>query len=297
MTTTPSVAIATSRRSSRALAPAPRSVVLSWGMLALLLLAAVAGLVLGAAHETDCCASPPSGGHLLGTASDGADLLVATAQGLGTSTLIAVAATLLALLLGVAWGSLAAAMPVRGEAALLRAVDVFSAAPWTLLVVTLVVIVRAARPSLPMWVGDLLDARVLVIVCVAGIQWLTLARVVHARLAELRRRPFVEAARVLGVSRRRVLAWHIAPHTAGPLLAYGLLALPSALAAESFLSFLGFGVEQPQLSLGTLIAGGARAMSVAPLTLLLPAGTLVAATVALHVAGAHLRDALTPERR
>lgn len=275
----------------------PRTVVVSWGALALLVMAALAGLALSGSRETDCCAAPPSVGHLLGTASDGADLFVATAQGLGTSALLAIAATLLALLFGVAWGALAAAMPPRVEAGLLRAVDVFSAAPWTLFVVTVVVIVRAARPSLPSFLGDLLDARVLVVVCVAGIEWLTLARVVHARLAELRRRPFVEAARVLGVSRARVLALHIAPHTAGPLLAYGLLALPGALAGESFLSFLGFGVERPHVSLGTLIAGGAQAMSVAPLTLLLPAGTLVAATVALHVAGAHLRDALKPERR
>jgi oligopeptide transport system permease protein len=263
----------------------PRGVVLSWLVLALLVVGALAGLASGSP-------SAASGRGALG----GADLIVTVARGLGTSALVALFGTLLALLLGVAWGSLAAVMPRRVESFLLRTVDVAATAPWTILVVTLVVMVRAARPSLPSFLAELLDSRLLVVLCIAGIEWLTLARVVHARLAALRRRSFVESARMLGVPWRHVLVRHVLPHTYAPLVAYGVLALPSALAGESFLSFLGFGVESPHVSLGTLVAAGARSMSVAPLALLLPAGTLVAATVALHVAGAHLRDRLRPDR-
>ena len=275
----------------------PGPVVASWLVLALLALAAAAGLFTSSPEDARCCAAPPSGEHLLGTAASGADLGVAVAQGLGTSAAIAVAAAVLALVLGVVWGAAAALLPPRMETALMRAVDVLAAAPYTLFVVTLVVIVRAARPSLPSALDALLDARLLIVVCVAGIEWLTLARVVHARIAGLRKRPFIELARSLGMPRRRILRVHVVPHTAGPLAAYAVLALPGALAAEGFFSFLGFGVEAPELSLGTLVADGARAMSVAPLTFLLPAGVLVAATVALHVVGAHLRDTLRPERR
>jgi len=264
--------------------PVPRGVVLAWLVLALLVMAALAGLASGA----------PSAAA--GSALGGAELLVTVARGLGTSAVIAVGGTFVALVLGTAWGALAAAMPRRVEAALLRTVDVLAKAPWTLFVVTLVVMVRAARPSLPSFLAELLDSRLLVVVCVAGIEWLTLARIVHARLAALRGRGFVEAARMMGVPWHIVLARHVAPHTRAPLLAYGVLALPSALAGASFLSFHGLGVEAPHGWRGAQVASGAKAMSVAPPALVLPAGTLVAATVALHVAGAHLRDTLKPER-
>jgi ABC-type dipeptide/oligopeptide/nickel transport system permease subunit len=275
----------------------PRSVVASWGVLVFLTLASLAGLTTGGAATTSsgCCVAPPSRAHLLGTAASGRDLVIAVSEGLGTSASIAVLAVLVALALGVCWGALAAVLPPRPERWMMRVVDVLSAVPYTLFVITLVVITRAALPRLPS-LSALSDGRVLVLFAVASIEWLTLARVVHARIAALRRRPFIEIARSLGLSRLRILRVHLVPHTAGPLLAYGVLALPNALATEGFLSFLGFGMDAPAVSLGTLIADGARAMSVAPLSFLLPAGVLVAATVALHVVGAHLRDALRPER-
>lgn len=276
---------------------ASRAVVVSSFILAVLALVASVGLLLPRPQQAGCCASPPGGTHLFGTAPDGTDLLVAVAQGLGTSALICVTACLVALVFGVLWGATAAVLPPRAERGLMRAVDVLAAAPYTLFVVTLIVIVRAALPALPSQLASVLDGRFLMVLSVASIEWLTLARVVHARLAALRRRPFIESARALGTPRLRVFLIHVVPHTAGPLLAYAVLALPGALAAEGFFSFLGYGVETPHVSLGSLVAGGAGAMSIAPLTFLLPAGVLVTATVALHVLGAWLRDALRPERR
>jgi ABC-type dipeptide/oligopeptide/nickel transport system permease subunit len=265
-------------------------------MLAVLGVLAFIAPFLDAPIPPGCCAAPPSTGHPFGTTAGGADLLTSVARGLSTTAFVCVFATLFALAFGVAWGSLAATLPPRAGAALMRAVDALAAAPYTLFVITLIVIVRAARPSLPEALASSLDTRFLLVLCVASIEWLTLARVVHARIAALQRRPFVETARSLGVPRRVILARHVAPHTVRPLVAYGVLALPSALAAEGFFSFLGFGVERPHVSLGTLIADGVTAMSVAPWTFVLPASVLVAATVALHVAGAQLRDSLRPER-
>jgi oligopeptide transport system permease protein len=280
------------RTGSRGARKTPRPVVISWLVLALLALAALAGLATQSPGESRCCAAPPSPTHFLGTAAHGVDLGSAVAQGLGTSALICLAATVLALLFGLAWGGTAALLKPRLENGLMRVVDVLAVAPYTLFVVALVVVMRAARPNLGVELAFLVDTRTLLVVAVATIEWITVARVVHGQLAALRRRPFVEAARSLGVSRLKVLVVHVVPHAVGPLAAYGVLALPSALAAEGFLSFVGFGVEAPRVSLGTLIADGARAMSVAPLTFVLPAGVLVAATVALHVVGAHLRDTI-----
>lgn len=224
-------------------------------------------------------------------------LLLLVLRGFATSAWIAVTASALALVLGVAWGATAAVLPRRAETALMRTVEVLAAAPYTLFMITFVVLARSARPAMPESLAALVDNRVILVVTIAAIEWLALARVVNTYAAALRDRGFVQVARVLGTSRLRVFLRHVVPHAAGPLLAYAVLALPSALATESFLSFLGFGVEAPAVSLGTLIASGFRAMSVAPWVFLLPSGTLIAATVALHVAGAWLRDTLRPEGR
>ncbi|MBI1946430.1 MAG: ABC transporter permease [Deltaproteobacteria bacterium] len=222
-------------------------------------------------------------------------LVLLVLQGFATSALIAGAATVLALALGIAWGASAALLPSRAETALMRTVEVLAAAPYTLFMITFVVLARSARPAIAEPFGSLVDNRLILVVTIAAIEWLALARVVNSYAAMLRDRGFVQVARMLGTSRLRVFARHVVPHAAGPLIAWAVLALPSALATESFLSFLGFGVEAPAVSLGTLIASGFRAMSVAPLTFLAPAGALVVATVALHVAGAWLRDTLRPD--
>lgn len=222
-------------------------------------------------------------------------LLWMVLSGFATSALIAMTASALALVLGIAWGATAAVLPRRAETALMRTVEVLAAAPYTLFMITFVVLARSARPALAESWSALVDTRVILVITIAAIEWLALARVVNAYAAAQRDRGFVQVARVLGTSRLVVFLRHVVPHAAGPLVAYAVLALPSALATESFLSFLGFGVEEPAVSLGTLIASGFRAMSVAPWLFLVPSGVLVAATVALHIAGAWLRDTLRPE--
>ena len=256
---------------------------------------AIVGLWIGAPVPVDCCAAGPTLAHPLGLDVLGRDVLALTLRGLATTTLIVLAATVLALLFGTLYGVVAAALPPHLGAAGMRVVDVVAATPITLIVVTLMVAVRAARAELPSAFGPVLDSRFLLVFCVASLQWLSLARVVHARLASLAARPFIRAARIAGMGPLSLLVHHVIPHARGPLFVFGLLALPSGVTAEGFFSFLGFGVEEPHVSLGMLIGVGARSMSVAPLTLFAPAVTLVAATIALQVLGASLRDDLQPE--
>lgn len=278
----------------------PGVVLASVGALAVLALIAsfaFLGLAASVPPAPGCCPSGPPARHSFGTWSDGRELLWVVAEGLGTSAAVSGAGTLLALLLGTAWGSFAASRGRRMERALMRLVDLFSAAPWLLFVIIFVVIARAVMPFMPATVTRWWDDRLLVVVVVAGVEWLTLARVVHARLAALRRRPFMEAAAVMGMARWHILRVHTLPHVMRPLSAYAVLALPGAFATEGLLSFVGFGVMAPHSSLGTLLAEGARAMSVTPLALLVPAAALVTVTVALHIVGGWLRDRLGIEPR
>lgn len=277
--------------------PIPRAVRASVAFLVATGLVAGVGLLVPASTTSGCCVAPPSREHLLGRAADGRDLLRAVAEGLGTSAAICLCATGMAILLGLAWGAWAATRSSTVERGLMRIVDVLRASPTVLFIIILAVVVRLARPPLTLDHPPLWDDRLLLVTILAAVEWLTVARVVHARLSALRRRPFVEAARAMGMSRWRVLRVHLLRHAAPPLGAYAVLTLPSAFALEGLVSFLGFGVEAPHVSLGTLLRAGAEAMSVAPLTMLVPAGAFIGVTIALHVVGAWLRDRLRIEER
>jgi oligopeptide transport system permease protein len=124
--------------------------------------------------------------------------------------------------------------------------------------------------------------------------WLTSARIVRAQTRALRRREFIEAARALGVSPLWILVRHVIPNLLGPVIVYATLTVPQMILFESFLSFLGLGVQEPRASLGSLIAVGAQEMSSAPWMLLVPATLLVLLLLCLNVLGDGLRDALDP---
>jgi oligopeptide transport system permease protein len=217
--------------------------------------------------------------------------------GLRGSGTVALGASVVAVLLGVGYGAVAGFLSGRAQAVVLRVLDVLGALPYTLFVVTLMVVVRAARPELPTAAAELLDARALLVLALGGVEWLTLARVMRARTTALRGRPFVLASRRAGAGLGQVLRIHLVPHTYGPLLASASTALPLTLQAECFLSFLGFGIEAPHLSLGGLIAAGALRMSVDPFALLLPCGVLVVTLLALRVVADHLEEGLARESR
>jgi oligopeptide transport system permease protein len=266
-----------------------RAAMAGLAILALLALAALAGPVLVDWREDqidwDNMASPPfaAEGHWLGTDRLGRDLLVRTLHGLRVSLAIALAATLVALVIGVGWGALAGYLRGRADAVMMRLVDVLYALPQVFFVIILTVVFGRGPLAL--------------LVAIGAFGWLTMARIVRGQALALREREFVEAAIVGGAGTLRIVARHIVPNLLGPVIVYATLTVPQVILVESFLSFLGIGIQEPLASLGNLIADGAAEMETAPWMLVVPASCLVSLVFAFNFLGDGLRDALDPRDR
>lgn len=224
-----------------------------------------------------------SEGHWLGTDRLGRDLLVRTLHGLRVSLAIAAAATLVALAIGVAWGALAGYLRGRVDALMMRLVDVLYSLPQVFFVIILTVVFGRGPVAL--------------LVAIGAFGWLTMARIVRGQALGLREREFVEAAIVGGAGTLRIVARHVVPNLLGPVIVYATLTVPQVILVESFLSFLGIGIQEPLASLGNLIADGAAEMETAPWMLVVPAGCLVLLVFAFNFLGDGLRDALDPKDR
>ena len=218
---------------------------------------------------------------LLGTDVQGRDLLTRCLTAGRVSLAIGLAASIVALLIGVAYGATAGFLGGAIDAAMMRFVDVLYALPFVFFVILLLVFFR---PSLT-----------LMLVAIAAVEWLDMARVVRAQTLSLRERDFVRAARALGVGAPGIIARHIVPNTLGPVAVTATLLVPQVILLESFLSFLGLGVQEPQTSWGVLVADGARSIEAAPHMLAAPALFLIATLVALNLFGDGLADALDPQ--
>ena len=222
-------------------------------------------------------------GHWLGTDRLGRDLLVRTLFGLRVSLAIALAATLVSLVIGVAWGAIAGYLRGRTDALMMRLVDVLYALPQVFFVIILTVVFGRGPLTL--------------LVAIGAFGWLTMARIVRGQALSLREREFVEAAIVGGSRTPRIVLRHIVPNLLGPVIVYATLLVPQVIVVESFLSFLGIGIQEPLASLGNLIADGAAEMETAPWMLAVPAGCLVLLVFAFNFLGDGLRDALDPRDR
>ncbi|WP_457104283.1 ABC transporter permease [Methylobacterium sp. P5_C11] len=217
---------------------------------------------------------------LLGTDVQGRDLLTRCLVAGRISLAIGLAASLVALLIGVAYGATAGFVGGALDAVMMRCVDVLYALPFVFFVILLLVFFR---PSL-----------LLMLAAIAAVEWLDMARVVRAVTLSLRERDFVRAAHALGLGTPRIILRHIVPNTLGPVAVTATLLVPQVILLESFLSFLGLGVQEPQTSWGVLIAEGARSIEAAPHLLAAPATFLIATLVALNLLGDGLADALDP---
>ena len=255
------------------------------GVILLLVVAAVAGplvspYALDSLDWQHLAVGPfDSGSHWLGTDRLGRDLFVRTVNGVRTSLVISLVSTTISLVIGVTWGATAGFIGGRTDALMMRFVDVLYSLPYLFIVIILTTLFE--RGSLP------------VLFCAIGaVGWLTIARIVRGQTLSLARREFIEAARATGLSTAAILVRHIIPNITGPIVAYATLTIAQMILFESFLSFLGLGVQEPLASLGNLINDGAQEMQSAPWMLLVPAGFLVALLMSLNLVGDALSDAL-----
>ena len=219
-----------------------------------------------------------AGAHWFGTDSLGRDVLVRTLEGGRVSLLVGLCATLVSLLVGVAWGATAAWCGGWVDETLMRAVDILYALPFLFLVILLMVLF--GRHFL------------LVFVAIGAINWLDMARIARGQTLALKQREFVLAARAGGMREAAILWRHVLPHLAGVVAVTATLTVPQVILTESFLSFLGLGVQEPATSWGALVNEGAREMETCPWTLLFPAGLMTLTLLCFNRLGDGLRDAL-----
>ena len=221
--------------------------------------------------------------HFFGTDAVGRDLYVRTLQGGRLSLAIGLVATLVSLTIGVTYGAIAGYLGGRVDAVMMRWVDILYALPFMFLVIVLMV--AFGRHI------------ILIFVAIGAINWLDLARIVRGQTLALKHQEFIEAAKICGAGPLRIISRHIVPNLLGIVVVYVTLTIPQAILVESFLSFLGLGVQEPATSWGTLVNEGAQEMESAPWTLGFPALFLVTALFCFNFIGDGLRDALDPKDR
>lgn len=253
--------------------------------------------------------TPPGPEHLMGTDRLGRSLMARFAVGGAISLAIGLASAAIAVGIGVTVGMVAGYAGGRTDAFLMRIVDVLYGLPYILLVILM-------RVSLVPVLKNVLDgdggsnavvrspevwANVIVLlVGIGAVSWLTMARVVRGQVLSLRDQPFVEAARAMGLGNSAILFRHILPNLVGPILVYATLTVPAAILSESFLSFLGLGIQEPLPSWGNLAADGVAAFNPVQAhwwLLVFPCAGLSLALLCLNFLGDGLRDALDPKGR
>jgi oligopeptide transport system permease protein len=221
--------------------------------------------------------------HWFGTDRLGRDLFVRTLAGTRVSLAIGLVATLVSLLVGISYGAIAGYVGGRTDHLMMRLIEILSGLPLIFFVIFLTVIFGRGPALLFFTIG--------------AIGWLTMARIVRGQTLSIRRREFIEAAIASGAGTPRIIVKHVIPNLLGPVIVYATLTVPQIILFESFLSFLGLGIQEPRASLGTLIASGAGEMEAAPWILLVPGGMLAALLLCLNVFGDGLRDALDVKDR
>lgn len=230
----------------------------------------------------DLALSPPSlsNGHWFGTDDLGRDLYTRTLEGGRMSLAVGVIATFISLLIGVVWGATAGFLGGRIDHLMMRIVDALYAMPFLFLVIMLMVFFG--------------QNFLLFFLAIGAINWLDMARIVRGQTLTLRRQSFVEAAMVTGLSSAAIIRRHIVPNVLGVVAVYATLTVPQVILFESFLSFLGLGVQEPMTSWGALVNEGSRQMETAPAALLIPGGLLAATLYSLNYLGDGFRDLLDP---
>lgn len=220
---------------------------------------------------------------LAGTDELGRDLLARTLVGGRLSIAVGFAATLVSVTIGILYGGIAGYIGGRGDSLMMRFVDILYALPFLIFVILLMVVFP--------------QSLLLLFVAIGAVEWLTTARIVRGEVLSLKKLPFVDAARCLGLSHATILGRHILPNTIPPVIVYATLTVPTVILLESVLSFLGLGVQPPNSSWGVLLNEGAERMQTYPWMLIVPATLFAATLLSLNFLGDSLRDLLDPRSK
>ncbi len=243
----------------------------------------------------------PSLAHPFGTDLNGRDLLYRVLIGARVSLLVGLAGATVSLLIGTAWGLVAGYAGGRTDAVMMRLVDILYSVPRLIFIL---VLINAFDARLRDFAGSLgwdwliAYSRIAILILTLGlIEWLTMARIVRGQVLALKEKQFVLAARALGQSHHRIVLRHILPNILPIVIVSLTLAIPAVILDESFLSFLGLGIQPPQASWGSLLSEGAHAIN--PLRIywwliLFPAAAMALTLLSLNFLGDRLRDALDP---
>ena len=224
--------------------------------------------------------SPPSPEHWLGTDTLGRDLLTRMMYGSRVSLMVGFLATIVALTIGVTWGTVAGFAGGKTDTIMMRIVDVLYGIPFIIFVILLMVIFGRNL--------------ILLFMAIGAVEWLTMARIVRSQVMSLSKQEFILAAEAMGVSKASIIYKHLIPNTIGPVIVYATLTVPQIMLLEAFLSFLGLGVQAPLSSWGLLIRDGAVSMEEYWWLLIFPSLAFSLTLFSLNFIGDGLRDALDP---